>query len=347
MKILFFINSLKHKSGTERVACNLANLFSDDLNFEVAIINRDTEFNDAAYHISDNVNVVKAAGNFFDFYNQSQSYIKSFKPDILVFHNMGKLSLLLSLLRKNGAKSVSLEHVAFDIRPHWVKVFSKILYRNIDGVVVLTDHDKESYHFFKKKLTKICNISPYSIDQNLVYNPNCFDIISIGRLTYQKNFSSLLDAWKLISDNNPKWKLKIYGTGEDQSLLTNKIIDEKLSNVSLLGAVSNVDQIYKKSAFFVMSSRFEGLPMVLIEAQTFGLPIISYDCPHGPAEVIKHGLNGLLVENQNYELLANAIQELINNECKRISLSSQAIQDAERYSVESVLSVWKNFLASL
>ena len=152
MKILFFINSLKYKSGTERVACNLANLFSEFLNFEVAIINRDTDFNKVAYHLSDKVSIINASGNILDFYSQSQNYIKSFKPDILVFHNMGKLSLLLSRLRKNSAKSVSLEHVAFDIRPYWVKVFSKILYKNIDGVVVLTDHDKESYNFFKKTL---------------------------------------------------------------------------------------------------------------------------------------------------------------------------------------------------
>ncbi|MEN3998030.1 glycosyltransferase [Acinetobacter baumannii] len=150
-----------------------------------------------------------------------------------------------------------------------------------------------------------------------------------------------------MSNKSPEWNLKIYGTGENLDDLTKIITERKLKNVKLMGAASNIDEIYKKAAFFVMSSRFEGLPMVLIEAQTFGLPIVSYDCPHGPSEVIDHEENGLLVENQNSEALAKAIQRLIDQPEVRLEYSKSAKKSAQRFTTTSILNEWKNLVGCL
>lgn len=344
MKVVFFINSLKYKSGTERVACVLANLFSDILKWDISIINRDTDFSQVAYQLSENIEIFECSGGYFDFFKKSQIVINDIEPDFIISHNMGKLSLLLTFLNRGQANLISLEHVAFSVRPRLVRLLSKILYKRIDQVVVLTEQDKKSYSSFQKNIIKINNISPYDLDENLIYDVNSKDIIAVGRLTYQKNYESLLESWELISTKSPEWKLKIYGTGENQDNLTKIITERGLKNVTLMGSANNIDEIYKKAAFFVMSSRFEGLPMVLIEAQTFGLPIVSYDCPHGPSEVIDHELNGLLVENQNSNALAKAIQRLIDQPEVRLEYSKSAKKSAQRFTTTSILKEWKNLL---
>lgn len=342
MKITFIINSLSYKSGTERVTCNLANLFVEKLGYKVSVLNRDTEFNRVAYHLNTKVEVLAFKGNYFNFYQQIQSYIDEKEPDFILIHNMGRLSLLCSALSKKNTKFISLEHVAFDSRPMWVRFLSKLCYKKIDKVVTLTHRDKLSYTSWFKNVSAIYNISPFLIPDKLEIRNK--EIIAVGRLTYQKNFQVLLKAWQQIQSQVDDWSLKIYGTGEDFDELSTIIHNHQLKNVELMGQASQIEQIYQKSSLFVMSSRFEGLPMVLIEAQTFGLPIISFDCPHGPAEVIHHQKNGLLVENQNVTALANAMLSLMQNDEQREQYSLQAFKDAERFQEYSILTMWKNLL---
>lgn len=342
MNIVFVIHSLYYKSGTQRVACHLANLFVENLKYKVTILNMDTNFEQAAYYLSRSIQVKALTGGYFNFYCQLQKYIDDNKPDFMVIHNMGRLSLLCSILNKNNTKFISLEHVAFDSRPTWVKFFSRIFYKRMDEVVCLTKNDILSYQSWFDNAKVIYNISPFSIPKEAGIKNN--KIISVGRLTYQKNFQALLMAWKTIQDQTADWVLEIYGDGEDYDDLQNSISIHELKNVSLMGQTNDVEKVYNSSSIFVMSSRYEGLPMVLIEAQTFGLPIISFDCPHGPAEVITHQVNGILVENQNVELLAQAMLGLISDNQKRDQYSIQALKDAQKFQQSSILEMWKALL---
>lgn len=341
MKVLFLINSLKNKSGSERVACNLGNLFLNDLNFEVRILNRDASKNESAYKLDDAIIVEKISGTYLNFFFETQAYLELYKPDFLIVHNMGKLSLFASFLQLRGVRLISLEHVAFISRPRWIQFLSKLFYRKIDSVVVLTKNDIDSYQKISKKIFKINNISPFEIDLNQNYNSESKEIIAIGRLTYQKNFEALLRSWSLIEDKIQDWSLKIYGCGEEYQTLQNLIHHKNIKNAKLMGESNDIQQIYRMASFYVMSSRYEGLPMVLIEAQTFGLPIISFDCPHGPSEVIQQNVNGLLVENENIENLAASIFELIMKPVDRKEFSNKAKENSKQYSKEYVLAQWK------
>lgn len=345
-KILFIINSLKEKSGIERVACLLANFFDSDFNLIIKIVNRDTLKENVSYILNPNIDVVKINGGYHDFFSGLNGLIEDFKPDYIFIHNMGRLSLLCSTLNKGkNTKVISLEHVAFQVRPKWVKFLTKLLYKRIDQVVTLTQHDMKPYQDFHNNVVKINNISPFDSDAlDIDYPIESRTIVSIGRLTYQKNFESLLEAWKIVSEQAPDWNLMIYGLGENQKKLENIIIENKIDNVYLKGQTSDVQSVYKSAAFYVMSSRFEGLPMVLIEAQSHGLPIISYNCPHGPAEVIINGENGYLVENQNPNLLAEAMLKLMASDPLRLKFSQNAKQDAKRYSKVEILKEWLKVL---
>lgn len=337
MKLFFIISSLKNCSGSERVACILANKLAEQLNFNVTILNRDADFDEVAFPLDSRIRVNKILGSQLSFYNSLVKTVKSESPDVVVVHNMGKLSILCSLI-PNIKKLVILEHVSFISRPKYVQFLSKIFYKKIDQIVTLTHRDKVSFDTFHPDVTVIPNFSPFPVAIKKDFDQK--QIVSIGRLTDQKNYLHLLKAWEKISHQLPEWKLCIYGEGEHKTLLVDYIKANKLENVSLNGATSNVQHVYESSDFFVMSSKYEGLPMVLIEAQSFGLPIVSYDCPNGPSDIIKDKVNGYLVENQNVDQLADRILALASSPLDLKEFSQNSLLNAENYQPEKILHLW-------
>lgn len=337
MKILFVINSLKKKSGTERVAIELANKLSLMANYEVTLLNRESIKSNTAYPVFDNVKVVVISSNFFEFYKKLKIHVSLHSYDMVIVHNMGKLSLLCALLPK-VKKLVTLEHVSFVSRPKKIQILSKFFYKWVDQVVTLTQKDKEQFDKFHSKVIVIPNFSPFPIVPDLPLSSK--KIVTIGRLTDQKNYLHLLKAWQKIYQVIPEWHLNIYGEGEHKKMLEDYIKQNSLQQVILKGSTSNVEDVYRNSDFFVMSSKYEGLPMVLVEAQSFGLPIVSYDCPFGPSDVIQDHKNGLLVENQNIEALADAILQLASSPNMLAEFSQNSLVNAKKYQPEQILKVW-------
>lgn len=337
MKILFLINSLKNKSGSERVACILANKLVENLDYEITIINRDANSKEVAYYLNKKIHVEKISGSYFQFYKGLSDYINKEQPDKVIVHNMGKLSLLCAFLPK-VKKLVTLEHVSFVSRPKSVRLLSRIFYKRIDQVITLTQNDKVQFDKFHSNVLVIPNFSPFPIASQPQNNNK--QIVTIGRLTDQKNYIHLLQAWEKIYQSIPDWQLNIYGEGEHKEMLQNYISQHFLKNVSLKGSTSNVKEVYEQSSFFVMSSKYEGLPMVLIEAQSFGLPIVSYNCPYGPSDVIQENQNGLLVEDQNIDKLAEAILKLASSPNLLDRFSQKSLLNAKKYQPEQILKIW-------
>lgn len=337
MKILFVINSLKKKSGTERVAIELANKLSLMANYEVTLLNRESIKSNTAYPVFDNVKVVVISSNFFEFYKKLKIHVSLHSYDMVIVHNMGKLSLLCALLPK-VKKLVTLEHVSFVSRPKKIQILSKFFYKWVDQVVTLTQKDKEQFDKFHSKVIVIPNFSPFSIVPKSTFSSK--QIVTIGRLTDQKNYLHLLKAWQKIYQMIPEWHLNIYGEGEHKKMLEDYIKQNSLQQVILKGSTSNVEDVYRNSDFFVMSSKYEGLPMVLVEAQSFGLPIISYNCPFGPAEIVQNDVNGFLVEDQNIQELSDAILTLAMSPEVLISFSEKSLVKAQEFQSDRIIKLW-------
>lgn len=346
MNILFIVNNLSNAGGTERVTCNLANLFSEKLGHSITIVNRETKKEEVFFPLNTEIKVMALGKNYLLFYKNINKLIKELKPDVILVHNMGKLSLLASFLNIPETTSFyTLEHGVFSSRPSWVKFLSKVLYKKYKKIVTLTEHDMKSYQSFHKNVIKIPNISPYDvINLSNTYDIESRKVIAIGRLTYEKNFMALLKAWKILKDSYPNWYLDIYGEGEEKELLANYIAQNNLHNVTLKGSKQELIDVYQTASFLVMSSRHEGLPLVLIEAQSFGLPLISFDCPFGPKEIIENGHTGYLVEDQNIDKLSARIFELMKHDNIRSVFSQNAIKASEKYSALVILEIWKNNL---
>lgn len=343
MNLFFVINSLSNKGGTERVAILLANLFSKFWGFNIYIFSRDRIDAKPAYELCDNIKWNKVDVNAFEFRNHLQSFISKEKPSYVIFHNMGRLSLIMSTLLKGNARFISLEHVSFLSRKWYLKILIRFLYHKFDNLVCLTESDAISYPVNKNKIKVIPNISPYEGINNK-YDISSKKIIAIGRLTEQKNFKALIAAWSRIQkDISQEWSLEIWGDGELKAELEKFIKDNNVKSLYLKGTSSNMSEIYRSSSFLVMSSLYEGLPMVLVEAISFGLPIVSFDCPCGPKEIIAND-NGILVENGDIDALASAIKKLILDPELRASYSINAKIASEKYTSGSILDKWRKLL---
>lgn len=203
----------------------------------------------------------------------------------------------------------------------------------------------------KSKRTVIYNpLQPIEDEQSDISLPKGADpskkwVIAMGRLNYQKNFELLLTAFHQLADKHPDWQLLIFGEGELRPKLENIVESLYLTDrVFLPGLISNPISIMKKSDLFVLSSRFEGLPLVLLEALACGLPVISTNCPSGPQEIIKNGMDGVLVPSEDVSALSQAMDILMSSESERKSLAERAPEAASRFNLNSIMDKWEVLL---
>ena len=170
-------------------------------------------------------------------------------------------------------------------------------------------------------------------------------LAAAGRLTAQKGFDVLLRAFALLQDEFPDWTLSVFGEGEDRAGLEDLAQELNISErVSLPGKVDNLPAQLKSADIFVLSSRYEGFPNVLLEAMACGLPCVATDCPSGPAEIITHGRDGLLVSPQSPDALAAALGELMRDRARRKELGANAVRVLDAYSMDRIGPLWDKAL---
>lgn len=219
-------------------------------------------------------------------------------------------------------------------------------YSNV--LITLTKKDMENY----KKNTKVkANIDFIHniVDERLFnskynYIKDSKKIISVGRLTYAKNYELLINIAAEILQNYPEWSWDIYGSGELYDSLSKKINDKKVERLNLKGAASNIYDIYHRYAFLVMTSRYEGYPMVLLESIANKVPVIAFDCQTGPSDIIDHNKTGLLVEENNVAQMIHSIELLIVDESFRVTLSNNCELAIKSFSTSDILNIWNMYL---
>ncbi len=271
------------------------------------------------------------------------------RPPGILIGTRPSLDFLITELAPPGFLKVGQEHVNYSVRRPPIKKAIRRYFPGLDVLLVLTQADLEKYRgLFGEKLRveQVPNAVPPAAGEPSTLAGTT--VLAAGRLTPQKGFDRLIPAFALVAERHPDWKLRICGDGPQRNKLR-KMIDKRglSANIELAGQVENMPEEMSNAAMFVLSSRFEGFPMVLLEAMGKGLPIVSFDCPTGPREVIEDHVNGVLVAPGDVAALAAALNEMIENEQLRRRCGEGALATARDYSVDVIGARWDELLGEL
>lgn len=166
-------------------------------------------------------------------------------------------------------------------------------------------------------------------------------VLAVGRLCSEKNFEALIDIWSRVSPSAPDWKLRIVGNGSDYQLLVKQVKALGISElVELPGFSSEIEKEMGEASIFALTSRYEGFPLVLIEAQSMGLPVVSFDTPYGPSEIVSDGTDGYIVGYNDNSAFEDKLLKLIHDEDLRIEMSKNAIEHSRGYSPDLFAGKW-------
>ena len=383
MKIVFCIDNIIEIGGMQKVLFQRTNYLIERFDYEITIIT--TEHNikkyigiNPFYEFNSKIKIINLDIRYSEKEDNNLSYFKKKviiekkkrkhikllrkvlykrEPDIVI--SFGELERLFLYKIKGKFKKIVEHHVN---KANFVNVENeknnllkkiKYLYRNYrekklinkyDKFLVLTEEDKKDWADDRIKVIH----NPLSFSSNQFSDYKNKKIISVGRLDYQKGYDILISVWNKISKKYPDWSLEVYGEGVEREKLQNKINELNLNSSFLLkGAVKNIYEKYLESSIYIMSSRYEGMPMVLLEAMSFGLPVISFDCPCGPKDIIKDNEDGFIIKFGNIEQMAEKIEELINDEEKRKLFGINAKKNIQRFSEEKIMNQWKELFEKL
>ncbi len=245
-----------------------------------------------------------------------------------------------------GLRLVGQEHSTFASRmanPAQEALLQSVVPR-LDAYVVLTQGDAESYRRWLPEMSTRVELIPNALPWPMPDAPSTLDakvIVSAGRLTKKKGFGRLLKAFEPVARAHPDWQLHIYGRGPEQAALERSIEQRGLqSQVHLLGYARDFQSVLERASMFVLASESEGFSMVLIEAMSAGLPLVSFDCPQGPREIIENGKNGLLVPDGDIDGLASAMGGLIDDVDLRRRCGERGRERAQAYTQDVNVEEW-------
>lgn len=275
-------------------------------------------------------------------------FMAGLRDGILVTTRPG-LNLLAARHATAGVVRVAQEHMNHGTYRPDVRRRVVAEYPAFDAVAVLTERDRAEYARLLPgtEVVRIPN-AVHTLDQAPAEPGRSTIALAAGRLAPQKGFDLLIDAWAGLVAEHPDWQLRIYGSGEDRAELRERIEEHHLYNhVLLMGHTAELDKELAKAALYVLSSRFEGLPMVMIEAMSHGLPVVAFDCPTGPADVLTDGTNGLLVPPQDVEALSGALERVMDDPGLRSRFGETAALAATAYGPDQVHPHWARLFTRL
>ncbi len=369
MKLIYCIASVYNPGGMERVLLNKLHWFIRQKGYDLTVVTTDQNGRPPFYDFPKGVRMLDLGLNYSADNRRSplvkiSSYfwkrrlhrhrlanlLRQEKADIVVSLYPSESSFIPRI--KDGSKKV--------LELHYNKFFrlqynrrgllgladrfrtwqDERIVRRFDRFVVLTKEDAGYWGTLPNLM-----VIPNAALQTTTLQANTHTsrrVIAVGRLDYQKGFDRLIEAWHLLpADLHKTWRLDIFGQGEWQEMLAQQIRGFNLEDsIQIHPPTMDIVQEYASSTFLVMTSHYEGFPMVMIEAMSCGLPVVSFDYPCGPRDIIQQETNGLLVPDGDLQALALAMQQLMSDEALRTRLGSAALKVTETYNEDNVMKQW-------
>ena len=346
MRIIYVIERLSGTGGLQRILTDKMNFLAEHTAHEIVLMTVWQDDRTLPYRLSPHVRLIRlnvpptllalplALWRF-------NKYIKRANPDITVFFRA--VGAFLTALTTWKGKKIFEAHLDYNHSNHnWLY---PMMQKKTDCVVCLTNGDKDNYKI-AKRVEVIPNFTTLQcVEQPTLMRKRC---LAVGRLCKEKNFERLINLWKEIHQANPEWMLDIYGEGEEREYLQKYIAELNLDDtVNLCGNTDKIKEQYLDSSMLLMTSRTEGMPMALLEAMTCGIPVVSFDCKYGPADLIDDGVNGYLIPYDDDEMFIKRVNYLINDKEQRLRMGAACKNTAAAYTPAAIMSQWLKLYAGL
>ena len=371
MKILYLIDTIAIWGGLERIVVEKVNYLAENYDYDMHIVTSDQGSHPIPYPLSPKVTYKDLGIQFHQQYSfhglyrlfkkvylnrlykkRLKCYIQDVRPDIVV---SVRSKFINAIVKAKGLVPLVFEsHSSYkgqiEIKPDfWAKVKTEHLIssvKNAQLVVALTEGDASEWRKINPKVCVIPNIVHLNETGNYS-DCESESVIFVVRFSKQKNIKSLLEIWEIVHERKPNWQLHIYGGyGEEQDSLL-PIIKEMNANIFVHEPTSDIMNKYKESSILVLTSVYEPFGLVLPEAMSCGIPVVAFDCPYGPSDIITDGSDGFVIKNHDIQSFAEKVCLLMDNPDLRKEMGQAGIVSSRRYEAKLIMPQWKELFEQL
>ena len=371
MKLLYICDALANHGGLERVVIDKANWFVEHGGYEVYLLTTNQPGHPVSFPLHPDVSYYDLGICFHHQYRFSglrrqvkrlqlkklfrkrlTEKIAEWSPDVIIctcfdyLHDIVGVKGGIPLVFESHASRLAALFLGDGLLRRFYVWYSQRAVRHAQMVVALTQGDALEW----KKLTPHVCVIPNLVHLNesgLYTDWNAQSAIFVGRFTKQKDIGSLLRIWSLVYQRHPDWRLHIYGeSGEEQASLLEKI-KQMDANIQVHKPTPDIIEKYRESSVMLLTSVCEPFGLVLPEAMSCGLPVIAFDCPYGPADIITEGVDGFLIQDRSIEAYAEKVSLLIEHQELRRKMGTAGIASTRRYEASNVMPLWKELFTRL
>lgn len=363
MKIMYIFRSLAVWGGIERILVDKMNYMAERYGMDVYFLTSDQGSHPITYHLSERVHHEDLGVFFYQQYrfhglrrlmvtwkiNRQYRHLlgerlQIIRPDLIVCTTADKIGAI-GRLKGNVPLVVESHSICSRTLNHGGTWLQKVLFRNyflnslskVDYVVALTEGDAKEWRKYHPQVMVIPNfIHPH---EEYISDCSSKKAIFVGRFDYQKRAQDAICIWKKVRECHPDWTLDIFGDGDMYQEICS--LAASVGGIVIHQPTPNIFEAYQECSFLISTSLFEPFGLVIPEAMSCGLPVVAFDCPYGPADIISDGNNGFLVQNRNEEEFAHKLCLLMEDETLRVRLGKAAISSAQHFSLEKILPMWK------
>ncbi|KAF2516905.1 glycosyltransferase family 4 protein [Flavobacterium salilacus subsp. salilacus] len=363
MKLVYITNTISGAGGVQRVLAVKTHYLVAHKGYDIAIVVTNAKAQEPIYYdFHPDIEIITIEPNrsplfYYGSYKKLlNSALKKLKPDVVIMCDNGLKSFILPYITRKKYPLVYEMHVSKHIlvkptgvikrffRKYFIYKLMSYCVAKYNKFVVLTTSAMQEW--------QLNNIEV--IPNSLWFNPNAFSTasnkiaIAVGRHVYEKGYDRMLEAWKLISDKHPDWILKIYGETNRECDL--KLLSERLNiteTVKFCSPQKDIETAYSEASINLLTSRYEGFGLVLIESAACGVPSVAFDCPVGPRGIINNGKDGFLIEDNDIKAFVMAVEKLIEDEELRVEMGKNAKLKAKTFALEPIMERWDELFKSL
>ena len=370
MKIIYICKVFAVWGGLERVWTDKMNALAEIPGYEICLVTTDQGDHKVPYPLNENVRHIDFGIRFtqqYEYKGLKRYWI--YRKLVKLF--LDKMKIFLATERPNVLVTIASEYVDFIVeckgdiplvveshgtfnRPFHMqemtitncikRYFHNKALSKADRIVALTHGDAEQWRKINPNVSVIANIVTMN-DTDVYSNCEAKRVIFVGRMDSQKGYQYLDAIWRIVEKRHPDWRLDIYGEGADQ--LENRNLIPQGRHVYPHPQTLDILEKYKESSILILTSIYEPFGLVMPEAMSCGIPVVAFDCPYGPSEIISDGKDGFLVDCYDVEAFANRLCMLIENEALRKQMGQYAAQSSLRFKKEVIMPQWNNLFKSL